>query len=256
MTTLRKIRQQYGLQPKAITNGLQLPEIATREQLDAIRDQGVLEMQRDGHSQAYLVWQEALRRGLDQSLPSLRDMTGLASDHDAVVQETIQAVKSSQQLFDPMRIDERVAGLEVDDIPIEQWDAHDLLDRLHGLMAETPDSDRGELMEIIAGVQNSPFGSMGASIEVNMPDPVQTYEVASEEESTGDWYTDQMNAAQQQQQRPGLEGLMIGGGYDANGFKGLGGGGGTYSVGHDVNYQMALARGDFDDAGDDGDDDE
>ena len=248
-SSLRKIRQELGLNPKAITSGLQLPEFATLEQLDAYREAGIAEMERDGHSQNYLIWQEALRRGLDQQLPSLRDMQGLATDEQGIYQETLQAAKNSRQVFDPMRMDERVAGLEVDGRPIEDWDAHDLLDRLHGLMAETPDSDRGELLEIIAGVQNSPYGSMGASIEVNMPDPVQTYEVASEEQSSGDWYTDMRAASMRAPQ--GLEDLAIGDGFDSNGLKGIGGGGGQYSLAHDANYQLALARGDFD-----GDDDE
>ena len=49
----------------------------------------------------------------------------------------------------------------------------------------------------------------------------------------------------------GLEDLAIGDGFDSNGLKGIGGGGGQYSLAHDANYQLALARGDFD-----GDDDE
>ena len=39
--------------------------------------------------------------------------------------------------------------------------------------------------------------------------------------------------------------------FDSNGLKGIGGGGGQYSVAHDANYQLALAQGYFDDDDDD-----
>ena len=191
---------------------LQLPDFATIEQLDEYRDAGIAEMQRDGHSQNYLIWQEALRRGIDQQLPSLRDMQGLPASQQQVFQETVNAAKSSRQLFDPERMDERLVDMEFDGIPVEDWDAHELLGKLHGHMAEEGDSEiRSELMELISAVENSPHSSMGASIEINMPDPLQTYHVASEQEETGDWYTDARNAAM----RPpvGLEGLAIGDGF-------------------------------------------
>ena len=241
MSSLRKIRQELGMIPKAITSGIELPEISTREQLDAIRDQGIAEMDRNGHSQAYLVWQEAMRRGMDQ-LPSIHEMTGLATDETSVLQETLQAAKSAKQSFDPTRLDPRLQGVSLGGVLIEDLDARDVLDYLHGAMTEeASDSGRAQIMEYISAVKNSPFGDMTSSVTVNVPDPSQTFEVASEQESTGDWYTDQRNAAMRPPQ--GLEDLAIGDGYGLDGLKGVGAGGGQYSVAHDAGYQQAMAAG-------------
>ena len=244
--SLRKIRQDLGLNPKAITSGIELPEIATIEQLNAIRDQGIAEMDRDGHSQAYLVWSEALRRGMDQSLPSIHEMTGLVTDEESVLQETLAAAKSSKQSFDPERLDPRLAELSFEGVPIVDRDAHDVLNFLHGAMAEeASDSGRARIMELISAVHNSPFGDTTSTVSINTPDPLQTFEVASEQESTGDWYTDQRNAAMRPPQ--GLEGLAIGDGFGLDGYKGLGGGGGQYSPAHDMGLQQAIAAGYYED---------
>lgn len=251
-TQLRRIRQNLGLNPKAITSGIQLPQIATREELDAIRDRGVAEMQRDGHSQNYLVWQEFCRRGIDEQLPSMRDLQGLATDEQSVYAETLQAAKSSRQVFDPARLDPRLEGVEINGTPIVELDQHEVLNYLHAGMAELGDEgDRGALMQMIEAVQNSPAGSLTNGVEINMPGPKLGYEVASEQESTGDWYTDQMNASMRAPQ--GLEDLAIGDGYGLDGYKGLGGGGGQYSPRHDMGLQQAIANGYFE-GDDDGDD--
>ena len=239
-SSLRKIRQNLGLPPKAITSGLQLPELATREQLDAIRDQAMVEMDRDGYSENYLIWSEALRRGLDQSLPSMRDIQGLASDSREVLQESLAALKSSKQAFIPEQMDPLLVGMQFNGKPIEDADAHEVLDFLHSSMADSAPSERGELLELIDAVKSSPFGTTTNGVEINMPDTVQTYEVPSEEEETGDPYTDAMAAPMRQPQ--GLEDLAIGDGFGLDGLKGVGGGGGQYSVAHDMGYQQALAR--------------
>jgi len=251
---LRKIRQDLGLRAKPITSGLQLPEFATIEQLEQYRDAGIAEMERDGVSQNYLIYQEALRCGIDQQLPSLRDMQGMATDEQSIYQETLAAAKSSRQMFDPERLDPRLVDLEIDGVPAVDWDQHELLNHLHAGMADIGDNNaRGEIMGLIEAVQNSPAGSLGASIEINMPPPKSgIFEVASETtESTGDWYSDMRAASMRAPQ--GLESLAIGDGFDSNGLKGIGGGGGTYSIAHDVAYQQALAQGYFDNDGDDDD---
>ena len=183
-SALRKIRQDLGLQAKPITSGLQLPQFASIEQLEQYRDAGIAEMDRDGVSQNYLIYQEALRRGIDQQLPSLRDMQGMATDERSIYQETLQAAKSSRQMFDPMRMDERLVDLSFDGKPASEWDAHDLRDKLSIALAENADENfRAEVMDLIAAVDNSPHGSMGASIEINMPAPKLGFEVASETET-------------------------------------------------------------------------
>ena len=100
-------------------------------------------------------------------------------------------------------------------------------------------------MDLIDAVQNSPYGSLTSSIEINVPDTVQTFEVVSQRDETGDAYTDWRNGNLQQQS--GLEGLMIGDGYNLDGLKGVGAGGGQYSVAHDLAYHQAMAEEDYDD---------
>ena len=209
--SLRKIRQELGMPPKAITSGIQLPEIATREQLDAIRDQGVAEMNRDGFSQSYLVWQEYCRRGLDQQLPSMSELSGLATDEMSILQETLQAAKSDVQMFDPDRMHESLKGYEYRGVDFEDWNVENLLTSLAADMAEAPtEADRSELMEIISAVKESPYGVLTNNIQINQPDPVQTYEVPSTQEETGgDWYSQQYAASMQQQEQHGLGGLRI-----------------------------------------------
>ena len=242
---LRRIRQELGMQPKAITSGIQLPEVSTREQLDAIRDQGIAEMNRDGFSQSYLVWQEFCRRGIDQQLPSMRELSGLATDEMSILQETMQAAKSEVQRFDPERMHESLKGYEYQGVAFEDWNVHDLLDSLSLDMAEAPsEAARSELMQIIGAVKDSPYGVLTNSIEVNQPDELLRYEVPSMQESSNDWYTQQREAAMRPPQ--GLSDLAIGDGYGLDGLKGVGAGGGQYSVAHDAGYQQAMARGDFD----------
>jgi len=208
-SSLRKIRQNLGLPAKAITSGLQLPEFGSIEELDAFRDAALAEQQRDGFSPNVVIWQEALRRGLDQSLPSLREITGLASDSREVLQESLAALKSSKQAFDPEQMDPKLQGLQFNGKPIEDADAHEVLDFLHSSMADSAPSERGELLELIDAVKSSPFGTTTNSVEINLPDRVQTFEVNSDQESSDDWYQSQYERSQQQQPQEGLGGLMI-----------------------------------------------
>ena len=217
---LRRIRSELGMAPKPITSGLQLPDFATIEQLDAYRDAALAEQNRNGFSEKVLVWQEALRRGLDETLPSIRDVEGLASNGMDVLQETMQAARSQVQRFDPERRHESLKGYEYQGVAFEDWNVHDLLDSLSVDMAEAPsEAARSELMEIIGAVKDSPHGVLTNSVEVNVPDPLMRYEVPStQDESSNDWYSQQYNASMQQQEQSGLGGLRINSG-------------GTYQVG-------------------------
>ena len=248
MTQLRRIRQKYGLADRAITDAMNLDHlgIETREDLDALREQGIAEMERSGHSKAYMQWVEFERRGIGDALPSLHGLQGLGAPTEQVLQETAAAVRSAKQVFDPERMDARLEGLEIMGTPVEDWDAHDLLDHLHSGMTEFADGPaRAQVMDLIDAVQNSPYGSLTSSIEINVPDPVQTFEVVSQRDETGDAYTDWRNGNLQQQS--GLEGLMIGDGYNLDGLRNMGGGGGSYSVAHDAAYHQAMAEEDYDD---------
>ena len=202
-TQLRRIRQKFGLNDRPVTDTMDLSELGlqTREDLDALREAAIEDQQRTGGaSKLYHQWVEAERRGLGEQLPSLRDMEGLGTTGDEIYAETLQAARSSRQAFDPARMDERLRGLELQGVPMADWDAHALRDQLSMAMAETADANtRAGIMELISAVDNSPSGSLTASIQVNMPDPVQTYEVPSEQEKSGDWYQDQMMAAQERE---------------------------------------------------------
>jgi len=246
MTQLRRIRAKHGLSSRAITSALQLPDFASREQLEQYRDVGLQEMERDGYSQNYLIYQEALRRGLDEQLPSLSEMHGMAGSFESVLQETEAAVRGAKQVFDPERLDPRLEGVEIMGVPVTEWPVHDLLDHLHAGVTEFADGPaRDQVLDLIQAVHNSPYGSLTSSIEVSAPDPIRTYEVESDREGTGDPYVDWRNGALQQQS--GLEGLMIGDGYNLDGLRNMGGGGGSYSVAHDAAYHQAMAEGDYDD---------
>ena len=121
MTQLRRIRQKYGLQDRAITDGMNLDHlgIETREDLEALREQGIAEMERNGASKAYMQWVEFERRGIGEALPSLHNLQGLGGSTEQVLQETAAAVRGSKQVFDPERLDERLQGLEIMGTPVE-----------------------------------------------------------------------------------------------------------------------------------------
>lgn len=210
---LRKVRAKLGLNDRPVTDTMDLTHLnlQTREDLDALREAAIEDQRRTGGaSKLYQQWTEALRRGMDQALPSLRDMEGLGTTGDAIFQETAAAMNSARQVFNPERMDPRLAGLEFDGIPVEEWNPDALRSELQLAMVDHADKAfRDKAMDLIAAIDNSPYGSLASSVEINTPERSMTVEVASADETGGDWYSEQYAASQAQQEQAGLGGLRI-----------------------------------------------
>lgn len=232
---LRKIRNTLGMPQRPVTDGMALPQITTREELDELREIGIHEMNTKGYSKAYMQWSEALRRGADQ-LPSMQELTGLATDGASLMMETTKAALMESRQFE--QVDARLEGLQINGQPVEDMDPHTVLNALHSDMVDFPAGpERDFTMQMIEAVHNSTTSSV-TSATVNMPTPSMTVHVESEQEQSSDPYT----AWRESQMNPqGLDGLAIGDGYGRDGLKGMGAGGGSYSVAHDAILQQALA---------------
>ena len=233
---LRKIRNTLGMPQRPVTDGMALPQITTREELDELREIGIQEMNTKGHSRAYVQWTEALRRGADRSLPSMHELTGLATDGAGLVMETTQAAMMESRQFEQM--DARLEGLEINGQPASELDPRSVLEALYEDMVDFADGPQRDFtMQMIEAVNNSTTSSI-TSATMNMPTPSMTVHVESEQEQSSDpyvaWRESQMNPQ-------GLDGLAIGDGYGRDGLKNMGGGGGSYSVAHDAILQQAIA---------------
>ena len=206
--------------------------------------QGMAEMASQGYSRTYVQWQELLRIGADQSLPSMNELGGLATSSHNLIAETHRAAQMDAQQFENM--DARLEGFEIDGRPIEEMDPRSVLTALYEDMVDGTDGpDRNETMMLIEAVKNSTTSSV-TTASLSMPTPSMTVHVNSEQDESPDpyvaWREGQMNPQ-------GLEGLAIGDGYGLDGLKGTGANGGSYSVAHDAILQQAIA----DQYGDDGD---
>ena len=235
---LRKIRNNLGMAARPDTSGMALPQFTSREELAELREIGIHEMQTQGYSRAYLQWQEALRRGIDESLPSMNDLGGLPADGHTLIQETLQAAQQDQRVFE--KLDPRLEGTFIHGKPIEDVDPRTALEALSVCMTEVADGPaRNALLGQIEAIHNS-VTSSNTSVSMTMPTPSMTVHVESNRDLTGDPYVDARNAAMNPQ---GFDGMFIANsGYDSNGLKGTGTGGGQYSVAHDAALQQALAE--------------
>ena len=235
--SVRSIRDKYGMVQRPVTDGMALPRVTTREELDAMAEIGIAEMQRDGYSKTYVQWTELLRRGADQ-LPSLRDFEGMATDGQNLIRETLAAAHHDNRVFE--KLDPRLEGMEIHGKPIEDCDPRRALEALSIAMTEVADGPaRNILLDKIEAINNS-VTSSNTSVSITMPDPSMTVHVESDREETGDPYVDARNRAMNPQ---GLDGMFLpSNGYDSNGLKGTGAGGGQYSVAHDAALQQALAE--------------
>ena len=94
---LRKIRQKYGLADRAITDAMNLDHlgIETREDLDALREQGIAEMERSGHSKAYMQQLNLNAVASVMHCPAC-GLQGLGAPTEQVLQETAAAVRGKQ----------------------------------------------------------------------------------------------------------------------------------------------------------------
>ena len=241
---------RLGLKPVLAIDGLELPDLRTRADLDDLRDRGLQEMETRGESRAYLQWQRALQLGLDESLPDLAVAGGaVGKTMGQINAEAATAISRSQQFLRADQLDPRLQGVVVNGVPVTEIPVDQLRDNLSILLLESPEYERGPIMDAISALDNSPHSSMGMGIDWELPDPGLVVEANTGSYNQSDAYTNWRNGGAASDH--GIEGLYIRPSVSNDpifsGITNMSGSGGTYEIASDWAAAQAAGGGESDD---------
>lgn len=176
---------RLGITPTIDVSTTDLPNLRTRQDVEALGEQGIEEMERYGYSRAYLQYQQALRLGLDESLPDLEMAGGAISRSiEEVAGDAIAAQANSAIHFVRGRTHPLIEQMGWADMEVNQ-----LRDQLHLALGDAPNHQRGPILEALAAIENSGTGSMSMGISWDNPEPLLIYEVNSGDSGETDPYT-------------------------------------------------------------------
>lgn len=234
--------QRAGVTPALDVSGVEMPDIRTRQDLDALRDRGIREMEEQGHSYSFMQWQAALQAGLDEILPDLEIANGIPRSIEETAAMVADAEITSQRYFDPATVDPFIAQLGWQNLPVQE-----VRDRLSVALLEAPEHERGSIMKAIAAVENSGHSGF-TTISYDMPEErLEVFANSSDSAAALDPYSSWRN---NQGFNPdhGLEGLKIEKSINSDPlFSGITSmnpdGGGVYSVSADWALAEAQSEG-------------
>lgn len=245
-----------GLKPTVAIDNTELPPLQSLQDLQELHAQGLEELETQGYSRAYQQAVKAYAMGLDSTLPDLEIAgTGIGKTMAQINDEAAAAISRSQQFLRADQLDPRLEGVVVNGRNITDIPVDELRDNLSVLLLESPEHERGPIMNAIAALDNSPHASMGMGIEWELPDPGLTIEAnAATYEQGADFYQDWRNGGMNPDS--GLDGLhirpsVVQGDPIFSGVVEMSGSGGQYDRASDWALDAAIAQ-----AAGGGDDDE
>jgi len=215
-----------GVHPALTHDNMALPRITNRQQLDALGEQGMREMERDGHSLAYQQWCALLARGAD-SLPDMQAVNGAIPRTQAeVLRDVAVANNRSAMYLDRQRMDPALADLNLDGQPLADWDLESAHNRLAEMMMDLPPGyERDAVSDALAKLDGSVATSFtgiewqlnddggGLTIEANTDatiHPNDAYAHAQQHLFNQEQGTNDLNALAIRAHRYGSDELMAG----------------------------------------------
>lgn len=246
----RAALNRAGNRQSVAIDGMGLPELNTYEDLMALGERGLAEMEATGNSVAYYQWQAALARGLDQTLPSLRDANGGIGKSMAQIEaEYVDGMASQQQFFKAGHTPEAlrdffIDGQRADSLPVDYVHSY-----LAAALVDASPSDRPVIVSAMAEIQGAPKEAM-PSISWELPDPatdgITQYINTTEHDGSADPYTAWREQSQGFNPEHGLAGLAIEKSVSDDpiwsGITDWNGSGGTYSASADVHRAAYFAQ--------------
>ena len=225
---------RLGIQPSPVINeNIQLPDIRTREELDAYGQRAIRKMdQSNGRDSAdYIRWQHALAAGLDETLPDATAMQGgILKSEAQLAQELADHADSSAHYITkphPMIAQAGWQGAKYEDVK----------QALMLKMAEaTTKQERNYLLQLNSALEDSGRSAM-TGISWEMPDqPVNslTYEMNTSE---GEVVRSREAILDEMAIRPSVNNSPI-----WSGITDWNGSGGTYEVWSDMNLQAQQSQ--------------
>jgi len=243
-----KMMHRAGIKPSVDLQLSALPAVRTRQQLDALRDQGLAEMDRYGQSLAYQQWMGLLARGADSSLIDLEVAGGgiprTAGDQ---LQELYTAQANSERYLSREFLSGNLRTATLDGRHISEWPVDAALTRLAELLADAaPGPARNELVNFYSELEGAPASSF-TGIEYSQMEPINEYRINSDPDV--DRHSDPYTAYRESlgmNPQYGLEGMKIQPqAYPDPMLSGViarPGGGLEYSVADDYVYQQSVAQ--------------